>query len=254
MPGGPEPVAVTRSYVVCTMARTGSTLLCQYLRRTGVAGRPFELFLAKGERERWTDWGATSFAAYFDEFRARTVTPNGVVGAKVMAGQRERAVAQLRAAGFAPDGPDVAVLGAAFPRLRFVWLRRDDTVRQAISLWRAGATTQFHLRSHTERAPPPPFDFEEIEQRRVALEERDRGWQTWFAANGISPIVVTYEQFTRNRERVGRHLLRELGIEIPRGFALRRTRFARTARLRRLSDSTTEAYVAQYRREAESRA
>ena len=43
------------------------------------------------------------------------------------------------------DAPDPDVLGAAFPELRYVWLRREDTLRQGISWRRAAATGQFAL-------------------------------------------------------------------------------------------------------------
>ena len=38
------PVKPTRSYLVCATPRSGSTLLCEGLESTGVAGRPREYF------------------------------------------------------------------------------------------------------------------------------------------------------------------------------------------------------------------
>ena len=34
----------TRSYVICTTARSGSNLVCDYLAKTGRLGRPTEFF------------------------------------------------------------------------------------------------------------------------------------------------------------------------------------------------------------------
>jgi LPS sulfotransferase NodH len=66
------------------------------------------------------------------------------------------AVARLRAwtrLGLAPDGTDRAVLEAAFPGLRYVWLRRQDKVRQAISWWRADVTVEYGLPAGASPSP-----------------------------------------------------------------------------------------------------
>jgi LPS sulfotransferase NodH len=246
---------ITRSYLVCTTPRSGSTLLCQHLRRTDRAGFPFELWLVKSETARWAEIGATTFAEYFADFTARTVTANGVIGAKVMWGQLAHGLDRLRDAGFASGGDrDAAVLAAAFPDLRYVWLRREDVDRQGVSWWRATATRQYHVTDEGNRAPAPPFDFDGIDRRVRQLRAMDEQWGAWFTAGGIAPVVVTYEEFVAHRERVLRGVLQSLGITMPIGFRFRRGRLVRASRFRRLADATTDAYVAQYRREAQSRA
>src|SRR3954465_5603909 len=42
----------TGSYLVCATQRSGSTLLCEALKSTGVAGRPEEFFEARGRTGR----------------------------------------------------------------------------------------------------------------------------------------------------------------------------------------------------------
>lgn len=255
MPGPDGATPITRSYLVCTTPRTGSTLLCQHLRRTGLAGFPFEIWLRKSEAARWAEVGATTFAGYFADVRASTVTPNGVMGCKVMWGQLAHGVGLLRDAGFGVDtDTDGAVLGAAFPGVRYVWLRREDVDRQGVSWWRATETRQYHLTGDSERTAAPPFDFDGIDRRVRQLREMDDLWGAWFAANCVTPVVVTYEQFVAGRERVVRGLLRSLGITVPIGFRLRSGRVLRSPGYRRVADDTTDAYVERYRREAESRA
>ena len=46
---------------------------------------------------------------------------------------------------------DVDVLDQSFPGLRYVWLRRQDKVRQGISWWRAAVTQQWSLLAGEER-------------------------------------------------------------------------------------------------------
>jgi LPS sulfotransferase NodH len=59
-PGG--VVVPRRSYLVCATPRSGSTLLCETLEQTGIAGRPREYFEALKEtgvprRPREYFWG-----------------------------------------------------------------------------------------------------------------------------------------------------------------------------------------------------
>src|SRR6476660_7881628 len=99
------------TYLVCATPRSGSTLLCELLSATGVAGRPQEYFedLQATGRPRQprqyfdgldapealellapTEPGAArlpgAFAARFPEVLAAGTTPNGVFGAKLMWG------------------------------------------------------------------------------------------------------------------------------------------------------------------------
>ena len=105
-----------RSYLVCATPRSGSTLVCQTLIRTGVAGRPEEYFEALrstgvprrpeeyfhgttdqsildhlGQQEsafnpqpRSPLWSRTAYDRYIDWVLEAGTTPNGVFGAKLM--------------------------------------------------------------------------------------------------------------------------------------------------------------------------
>lgn len=106
----------TRSYLVCATPRSGSTLLCEALLATGVAGRPREYFEALKETglprrpreyfwglrspevirllphdvnidhtaERNETWERENYRRHLDWALREGTTPNGVFGAKVM--------------------------------------------------------------------------------------------------------------------------------------------------------------------------
>jgi LPS sulfotransferase NodH len=126
------------SYLVCATPRSGSTLLCEGLKATGVAGRPEEYFEADprtGRPRTPADFLAglddqeaqlligsaqspepPAYSSLFDverhedhlaRVRAWGTTANGVFGAKVMWGH--------------VDDP-----GALFPGASYVWVRRRD--------------------------------------------------------------------------------------------------------------------------------
>src|SRR5215469_751994 len=128
------------SYLVCTEPRTGSTLLCDALAETGVAGRPDEYFFIPS-RETDAYWmrrlGIADQSDYVDGVIREATTPNGVFGVKMHWAQVELFRGRL-AAGLAKSHPDLR--DASFERLlreklgatRYVWLRRRNKVAQGI--------------------------------------------------------------------------------------------------------------------------
>ena len=155
----------SRAYIVCATPRSGSTLLCEALRSSGVAGiptehfealrhsgvprRPREYFLGSGDdsilellgaedrAERHPLWSADDYRPYLEWALEQGTTPNGVFGTKLMASYLGDFVSLLRTI---PEyrGLDLADLfPAAFPNVRFVRIVRANKLRQAISLWKA---------------------------------------------------------------------------------------------------------------------
>ena len=158
-----------RSYLVCATPRSGSTLVCQTLIRTGVAGRPEEYFEALrstgvprrpeeyfhessdrtildhlGEQEssfnpqpRSPLWSRTAYDRYLDWVLEAGTTPNGVFGAKLMWGYLEDFTSLLRNVPEYRDLPLADLLPEVFPDLTFVRVVRANKIRQAVSLWKA---------------------------------------------------------------------------------------------------------------------
>ena len=160
------------SYLVCATPRSGSTLICQALKATGVAGRPEEYFEALrhsgrprrpeeyfegvddrsilghlGERgvgdepaQRSPLWSRTAYDRYLEWAFEIGTTPNGVFGAKLMWGYFGDFASLLRNIPEYSDLPLADLLDAVFPDLTFVRVVRANKVRQAVSLWKAVQT------------------------------------------------------------------------------------------------------------------
>jgi LPS sulfotransferase NodH len=167
-------VPAERSYLVCATPRSGSTLVCQALKETGVAGRPEEYFEALehsgrprrpheyftgvedpsilshlGERDRRGAeepearsplWSRTAYDRYLEWAIEQGTTSNGVFGAKLMWGYLGDFVNLLRNIPEYSDLPLAELLPAVFPDLTFVRVVRANKVRQAVSLWKAVQT------------------------------------------------------------------------------------------------------------------
>ena len=230
------PIGCRTAYLVCSVQRSGTELLCTSLADTGVAGRPpgplFDVGLLH-------DDSAASFRNAVDRSIVETMTSNGVSGQRMFWN------------GFAPfmhlarggsSGRDVDVLRALFPDLRFVWLRREDKLRQAISFWRATAGPE-QWRNPVDPSVPvnrPPFDLAAIAAFVELVSAQDSSWQRWFEANDVSPVVVTYDHLQRDRPDAVRHVLEGLGLDPAAAARVGAPRVVRQA------DAATDEYVARY--------
>ena len=193
----PGTAETSVSYMVCSVPRCGSSLLCELLCNTEVAGAPTEFFdpeLMGRFRERW---GASSFGDYLTELLRRKTGPNGVFGVKVHWGQLKDVLG-------ASDHTDL------FPGLRYVHMGREDLLRQAISWLRALQTNQW-ASSHDALAEPA-FDRAQIEFYLDAIREWDAAWEEFFAAHSITPYRVVYERMVEEPVETVRGVLGFLGV------------------------------------------
>ncbi|MFN8217608.1 MAG: Stf0 family sulfotransferase [Solirubrobacterales bacterium] len=195
-----------RSYLVCATPRSGSTLVCQALSETGVAGRPEEYYEALrhsgrprrpeeyfvgvedpsirdhlGERGVGSEppprsplWSRTAYDRYLEWTFEVGTTPNGVFGAKLMWSYLGDFVSLLRNIPAYRDVPLAELLPTVFPDLTFVRVVRANKVRQAVSLWKAVQTATWRedqasasAGSVEEEGSPPYRTF--IEEHRPQL-------------------------------------------------------------------------------------
>ncbi|MGH3283501.1 MAG: Stf0 family sulfotransferase [Streptosporangiaceae bacterium] len=190
-----EPV---RSYVICCVQRTGSWLLAHTLADTGYAGRPSDYFDDAEQETHTREWGlpAGDLTAHVRAIRKQATTPNGVLGSKLMWNCFDSLRSSLRP----PAGTDAGLefMRTTFPNPQFVWLRREDKVRQGISWWRAAATDQWALRPGQQAGRPAP-DVEQIMQLIQFAQRCEDGWRQWFASTRIQPCQVLYEDLATDR-------------------------------------------------------
>ena len=266
-PRGPR-TAVT-SYLVCATPRSGSTLLCKTLAETGVAGDPEEFFEAvpghrraapaarlprrarrpRGARADRARAAATrrrrtrtcaawaSYAEHLERVREWGTTPNGVFGAKIMWAHLEDLGRQL-------DSHDLpALVDTVFDRPRLVWVRRADTVRQAVSLWRAMQTQSWRAENEPD-AGEPQYSFAALRHLVELLTAHDACWERFFAAAGADVLTVGYDDLSTDLAGVLARTLDHIGVAAPDGA------LDALPRLRRQADERSDAWAAAYARDA----
>jgi LPS sulfotransferase NodH len=210
------------AYLVCATPRSGSTLLCEMLRATGLAGNPLEHFevlrhsgLPRQPREYFGGVADPSVLALLaplergrpdDEppvlWRERILrdgqTPNGIWGGKLMWGHVADLLARARLVGGLEQADLLEVLRDLLGDVRFVFVTRADKVSQAVSLWRAVQTQRWRADAGS---PPRPhsavYHFRAIDHLVARLEADEAAWRAWFDAMPTGPgrpLQLSYEE------------------------------------------------------------
>jgi LPS sulfotransferase NodH len=259
----PSPTA----YLVLASQRSGSTLLVESLRATGVAGEPQEFFQympatsqSPQPREWFADAGDESILRLLDPLDEgkpdlappeiwrdyiRTVgrTPNGVWGGKLM--QNQTPLLLQRAEGLADRSGTGLLSGirdvvGSDPVLIHVY--RPDVVSQAVSFWRAVQTRVWRGRPDPVRDARAEYHAGAIAHVVRMLRAQEEGWRAWFAEEGVDPIDVSYPVLWRNLTEVVGTVLEALGLD---------PRLAPAPVLERQADQRSDDWVERYRRDAE---
>ena len=204
---------VPQSLIIATMQRTGSSWLSSQLRTTGLAGNPREWL----QPETILRWGAThrvitmkahrapqllmhragmrtrderlfiksvrphSLPRYMDSLIAAESTPNGVFAMQCHWDQWTLAHDRWSL--------PMTALGD-----RRVWLHhwREDRFEQAVS-WTIARQSNRWNSTMTARGDVT-YDAESIRLRFELAERYHRNWLGLFEANGIEPLLLTYER------------------------------------------------------------
>jgi len=250
----PTPEVTPRTYVVASLPRTGSTLLCNALWDTGLAGAPKEYLnpmqvrdlevrlspsllqrlahaplvgpaVGLAGRGRWSD---PRLAAYLARVRTRRTGPNGWFGLKIHWHHFER--------WFVRPGRDPQVW--LEPR-KWVLVTRRDHVRQAVSWARAERTNRWAAWQRPWL--PALLTHRDIEVKRREIVRGEAAWEAWFAQAGVTPHRVAYEDLVARWDDTLRDVLRFLEIPVVSTDPLPRPSLTPQA------DAHTERWVARFR-------
>jgi LPS sulfotransferase NodH len=244
-----------KSCIICADPRSGSWLLADLLDQTEVAGRPEEYFRPDHKQYWAKEWGISAkspVSQYIGNALAHTSTDNGVFSVKLHWYQLEWLINQLRALpGADRAGPGAALIGQWLPQPHYVHLHRADTVRQAISWYRATYTDQWfdvvdddpgdgQPRYFRPIPLPDEPDWGHIRFLENGLVEHERRWSEFFAGAGITPLEVQYEEMAGAPGETMRCVLDFIGVQMPDDVPEPRPR------LRKQADEVTERWVREY--------
>lgn len=215
------------AYVLCGTPRSGSTLICEMLAASGVAGRP-NSFFREADVAYWAEkWGvpvsvgiesAEFDRAYLAAMREAGRAGTGIFGLRIMFSSLVDAKRRLdRAAGV--DRDVAGHLAAAFGTPLYIHLSRQNKLAQAVSLARALQTGLWHLNADgtvlegTGAPAEPAYDGARIAAILAQLERDDQAWEEFFADRRLEPLRLSYETVVEAPQQALAQILERLGLD-----------------------------------------
>ncbi len=243
--------APRRSILICTIPRSGSTLLGEAIYFAGGLGCPLEYFHAGFRPFFETRWNARSLPELRAALWRNRTDPSGTLSIKLMWRDIQELAAETDMGTFAPliEAPPERIpaeiyreaarlVAELLPSPTCVHLVRRDRVRQAVSACIAHETGQWRAIPGGENDPvaEPEYDAAAIEHQISYGDVAHRHWRNLLAAMPEPPVALAYEDLARDYEGSVTALLRQLGS----------TGAPPPVRMRRQSDPRSETFVRRF--------
>lgn len=220
---------VTDRYLVASAERTGSTLLCEFLWATKLAGYPAEYFSPAFLKPLSQRWGCRGLGAYVAALYRKRVGANGVFGFKLHFSQFEKRFCDEKG-----TAHGLAQLNLFFPGCKIIRISRRDRIAQALSFYRALQSKQWIL-SHGDvpAAQAATYDFPTILKCWRRVDRAERKWARTLQNFKGDLLDLTYEDLTQDMASTVGDVFAWLGVPFDVGLVARPV-------TRRQADETTE--------------
>lgn len=234
-------IELKSTYIICATQRSGSTLLCSLLKNTGLAGKPGEFLIPVMERIEAGE--PVDLVAEIERELAERASATGVSGVKLMQNHFDAMLRVLRNLYADPSLSDIDLVRKVFPNVSFIFMTREDKLRQAISLSRAEHTAAWE-KHHEGKAQRPswltqitPFYLKAALER---VSDREQYWHDFFVGHPQSSFQLSYEALVANQSGNLLACLAYLEIETSPDTPLGQTA------LKKQADLFTEFLIAYY--------
>jgi LPS sulfotransferase NodH len=221
-----------KTYIICATQRSGSTLLCQLLKNTKLAGEPGEFLISVLSGS--SSGESADLITHIQTALTVRASANGVSGVKLMQNHFDLLLRVLRQHYPDPSLSDVERLAQVFPQVSFIFMTREAKLRQAISLSRAEHTKAWE-KHHRGQAKRPswltqvtPFYLKAALQR---VHDREQYWQDFFAQQSLHPFEISYEKLVANQPEALLNCLTYLGLDASQETLLEQTTLKKQADL-----------------------
>ena len=172
--------------------------------------RPAEYGVRVDEATWRTFYGFSSHRAYFDRLIPLHTTPNGVFGLKLMWWQLTGLADDVRDYLGAPRAP-LDAIGELSGPVSFIWMRRRDRLRQAVS-WVRAMQTGWWSSQQAERAEPI-YDSGAIAAALGRIEQQETCWENMLSSQPTDTLPIYYEDFCRDVTGGLVRILEFIGLE-----------------------------------------
>jgi len=246
-----------KSYRIWHANRSGSTLLCQLLEDTGIAGKPGEHFTLHGESSLAEKFNAQTYTELVNKVWSVGTTPNGVFADKATAhyqGHHDIITEICQLGGVEMTENYEEIWKDIFPNCKHILIIRTNKVRQAVSWWKAIQDDQWHIIGDQKRTKQAAFyeDKYNPDALRHLFKEaviRDIANQEYLTNNDLNFITITYEDLVNDPNRIINTVMSYLEIEPP--IDLPKFRYQKTAN--EVNEEWVERFKVQIQKEWEAK-
>ncbi len=236
----------TKTYVICTTARSGSNLLCDLLTSSKMMGNPKEILNLDSmlrpfcERHNLFENDAQiSMNHYLNYAIDKLSSKNNIFGMKVLFDQLEPFLKSEAVKQFLQTS-------------QFIWLVRRDVVAQAVSMYIARVTDEWTSmneqknleQENKNRREEVQYDGKKIGDFVKYLTQKNLKWLEFFAINQVNYMQVYYEDILINPNRVCQNICQFCEVEPEYKFSLSNARF------KKQGNELNERLAATFRKES----
>lgn len=210
-----------KSIVICSTGRSGSNLLGLTLGTIGYTGQSREFFCPDVLAANGVGVQASDLYPYLAQVYNQGKTPNQVFGVKL---HWDHMVNLLKIVRTDPDWrarSDIEILSALFPNPRFIFIRRQNLVKQAISM-EIGKQTGVYIvaknnadRQSSGEEQKLSFKPLNIYRYKQGLKGRNRQWRSFFQKNKLPFLEVVYENLVNDFDGIMHQVIDFSGVELP---------------------------------------
>ena len=204
-----------RTYIVCSTGRTGSSLLTSTLVSLGCCGRPIEYFHQKRLREQGIFDDPNRLPDYVSHLLINESKPNGVFGTKMHWEQFEVFINLAQKSLEFQNQNDLNIIHTLFPNPIFIFIRRRNTVKQAISRAIAMQTNIWGIkRNHDKPQHRGKLIFNplQIYKHKKNIENANDEWRNFFERHSLDFIEIIYEELIDSFEKTIKEVVAFIGI------------------------------------------
>lgn len=243
-----------KGIILCATQRCGSTMVVEDMRNTNILGLPEEYFIPWDSSRTDINWGEA-----LERVKKRASTDNGFFSIKVMASHIPVIDACL--IGTAYDNSEEN--GLLYPRFfnafkdcKFVFLKRDSVVRQAISReisrqtginHATGNASDNHFAGNLMKGYDAKYNknvtysFESVASEVLNISAENALWDMFFTSHNIAnPLVLRYEEICKNFPSYISRISKFANLPLPENLTYKNRSMVR------LSNETNELWLSNF--------
>ncbi len=209
-----------KSILVCSTGRSGSTLLGKTLSSLNCLGQCDEFFRPDILVKNSVHSSADELYHYLPDVYRKGTTSNGVFGVKLHWDHMKLLTKIARTDPTLKSKSNIEILTLFFPNPCFVFIRRDNLTKQAISVEIGHQTGIYMIPKDfsgklTYKDKKLFFKPLNIYRYKQGLQARNNNWRSFFSNNNLPFFEVVYEDFVREFTPTIRQVIEFSGVVLP---------------------------------------